>query len=67
MWRGGGKGGANAPMVFKKGGKEKTLSTFMCRTGVIEISFSFVLNKEMHALRGLPLRVKGTNCLKKGM
>ena len=39
-------------MVFRKGKNERTLGTFMC-IGVIKMSFSFILNKEIHALRGL--------------
>ena len=44
------QGGECPPMVFRKGKNEKTLGTFMC-IGVIEISFSFILNKEIRAER----------------
>ena len=45
------------PPWFSKKGKIRTLWVFSF-VGVIKISFSFILNKEIHALRGLLLRVK---------
>ena len=44
------------PMVSEKG-KIRRLWVFLC-VGVTKIDFSFILNKEIHALRGLLLRFK---------
>ena len=52
----GGKGGVNAPYGFQK--REKLRLWVISCVGGIKISFSFMLNKEIHALRGLLLQFK---------